>query len=173
MGAGAVVVSGELAEVERFLYLEARLLDGERYLEWLELLTEDVHYWVPGVENRNRKDPEGPVAPGRMAYFDDTRLDLERRIRRFTSDTAWAENPPTRHFHIVSNVEVEPAERDGELRAHSVTIVHRGRYEANEDVLYARREDLIRRVGGELRLARRTAILAHNVLPSKNLNTFL
>jgi ethylbenzene dioxygenase beta subunit len=119
-----------VGEVERFLFLEARLLDAERYLEWLALLTEDVHYWVPGIENRNRKDPASPYTPGRMAYFDDGWQDLERRILRFTSETAWSENPPTRHLHVVANVEVEPAERADELLVHSVTIVHRGRYAA-------------------------------------------
>jgi len=29
-------------EVERFLYREARLLDGRGFHEWLELLTDDV-----------------------------------------------------------------------------------------------------------------------------------
>jgi ethylbenzene dioxygenase subunit beta len=173
VGAGERVVSGELAEVERFLHLEARLLDAERYLDWLALLTDDVHYWVPGVENRNRTDAEGPFAPGRMAHFDDGWADLERRIVRFTSETAWSENPPTRHIHVVSNVEVEPAEREDELRAHSLVVVHRGRYEASDETLYGRREDVLRRVDGDLRLARRRVILAHNILPSKNLNTFL
>jgi len=48
-------------EVEQFLYREARLLDQERYEEWLGLMTEDIHYWMPGVQARFRNDtPSGP-----------------------------------------------------------------------------------------------------------------
>jgi len=39
-------------EVEQFLYREARLLDKRRFREWLELLTEDVRYWMGSRSNR-------------------------------------------------------------------------------------------------------------------------
>jgi ethylbenzene dioxygenase beta subunit len=158
---------------EAFLFHEARLLDLEAYDEWLALLEDDVHYWVPGIENRNRRDPLGAYSEGHMAYFDDGKSDLARRIARFTSDTAWAENPPTRHLHLVSNVEVEPTGRPDEHRVHSVLVCHRWRYEKDEDVLYGRREDALRETGAGLRLARRRVLLSHTILPAKNLNTFL
>ena len=161
------------SEVRRFLYLEARLLDAEDYPAWLDLLTDDVHYWVPGIECRSRRDPEGPYGEGRMAYFDDTKVDLGRRVKRMVADTAWSENPPTRHFHLVANIEVLPTETDEELLVHSVIIVHRGRYDGTGDVLYGRREDRLRRTTDGLRLARRRVVLGHSTLPSKNLNTFL
>ena len=34
-------------EVQEFLFHEASLLDERRYQDWLALLTEDVHYWMP------------------------------------------------------------------------------------------------------------------------------
>lgn len=162
-----------LQRVQAFLFREARLLDGERYAEWLELLADDVHYWVPGIENRNRRDARGAYAAGRMAYFDDGKPDLSRRIARFTSDTAWAENPPTRHFHLVGNIEAFAGAEPDEIVAHSLILCHRWRYEKDEDVLYGRREDVLRDGPDGLRLARRTVLLSHNILPSKNLNTFL
>lgn len=160
-------------EVEQFLFREARLLDAEAYTAWLDLLADDVHYWMPGIESMNRTDPEGTYRSDRMAYFDDTKFDIDKRIVRFTSDTAWAENPPTRHLHMVSNIEVEETADPDEVVAHSLTIVHRGRYENLGEVLYARREDLLRRTDGRLLLARRKIVLGHSTLPSKNLNTFL
>ena len=39
-------------EVQQFLFREARLLDACRYGEWLKLLTDDIHYWMPVIENR-------------------------------------------------------------------------------------------------------------------------
>jgi ethylbenzene dioxygenase beta subunit len=172
MSAAAADLAVQL-EAQQFLFHEARLLDAEDYAGWLELLTEDVHYWVPGIESRNRNDTDGTYGAERMAYFDDTKHDLQRRVNRFTSDTAWAENPPTRQFHLVSNVEVAPAERPDELVVHSVVVVHRGRYEGDGDVLYGRRTDRLRRDSDGLRLARRLVVLGHSTLPSKNLNTFL
>jgi ethylbenzene dioxygenase subunit beta len=172
--AAAAVAPDEVRlEVERFLFWEARLLDHERYEEWLELLADDIHYWVPGIENRNRKDELGAYSPGHMAYFDDGKKDLARRIARFTSDTAWSENPPTRHFHLIGNVEVFAGEKADELVVHSLILCHRWRYEKDEDVLYGRREDLLRRTVRGLLLARRRVVLSHNILPAKNLNTFL
>ena len=34
-------------EVEEFLYQEAELLDERRFEDWLDLLTEDIRYWMP------------------------------------------------------------------------------------------------------------------------------
>ena len=169
-----VTIGAELRhEVEQFLYREARLLDDENYQAWLGLLADDFHYWVPGVENRGRKDPLGSHAVGHMAYFDDTKFDLARRVKRFTQDTAWSENPPTKQFHSISNVEIYPGEAGDEFDVHSLTTVYRGRYEGSGDIVYGRRRDVVRREAEGLRLARRTVVISHNTLQSKNLNTFL
>lgn len=159
-------------EVHAFLAHEALLLDEERYPEWLDLFTEDAHYWVPGVENRNRTDAEGPYAAARMSYFDDTKADLALRVARFGSPTAWAENPPTRHLHIVTNIQVDPGTTPDELVARSVFVNHRSQWSRDETTLYGRREDRLRRVDGALRVARRRVVLAHATLPAKNINTF-
>ena len=34
-------------EAEEFLYHEADLLDSRRFDEWLNLLADDIHYWMP------------------------------------------------------------------------------------------------------------------------------
>jgi ethylbenzene dioxygenase beta subunit len=75
--------------------------------------------------------------------------------------------------HVVSNVEVEPGEQAHELRVHSVVVNHRCQHDLDAATLYGRREDVLRRVAGELRIARRTVVLPHAALPAKNLNTFL
>src|SRR3954462_13677292 len=38
-------------EVEQFLYKEARLLDERRLKEWLELLADELDYWMPMRRN--------------------------------------------------------------------------------------------------------------------------
>jgi ethylbenzene dioxygenase beta subunit len=160
-------------EVTAFLHAEARLLDEERYDDWLQLLTHDVHYWMPVIENRLRSDSAGSYDGARMAYFDDRLDDLRRRVARFHAPSAWPEDPQTRHLHVVSNVEVIPAADPGEVLAHSVVVNYRNSRERDEAVLFARREDVLRRVDGELRLARRTILLRQNVLLAKNISTFL
>ena len=38
-------------QVEEFLYHEAEVLDERRYEEWLDLLADDVRYWMPMRRN--------------------------------------------------------------------------------------------------------------------------
>ncbi|RMI32659.1 3-phenylpropionate/cinnamic acid dioxygenase subunit beta [Nocardia stercoris] len=159
-------------EVMAFAAREARLLDEERYPEWLALFTEDATYWVPGIENRGRHDCSGIYAPHRMAYFDDTVADLRHRVDRFTAPTAWAEDPATRHLHVISNIEVESCDTPGELSVRSVFVNYRGQGSTDSAVLYGRRVDRLRRVDGQLRIAARKVVLSHATLPAKNINTF-
>ncbi|AMU04747.1 3-phenylpropionate dioxygenase (plasmid) [Burkholderia cenocepacia] len=159
--------------IEQFLYREARLLDSEAWDEWLGLMAEDIHYWMPAIENRRRADKLGAYAPGRGAYFDDSLHDLERRVARFKQPSAWAEDPPTRHVHVISNVEALHGSQAGEYLVHSVFVNYRSRGEADNDLLLGRREDLIREVGGDFRVARRKIVITQSLLMSKNLNTFL
>lgn len=159
--------------VEQWMYREARLLDEERYDDWLELLADDIHYWVPGIEVRHRSDARGSFGSGRMAYFDDDLQSLRRRAVRLASPTAWAEDPATRHVHLVSNVEVDRGEAATEVVARSVITNVRCRGRIESDVLYARRQDVLRDEGGRYLLARRRVVISQSVLDAKNLNTFL
>lgn len=162
-----------LLEIQQFLYREARLLDSEQYDEWLALLAEDIHYWVPGVQARYRKD-SAKFSLGRMAFFDDDLEYLRIRVARAKQPSAWAEDPPTRHFHLVSNIEVEKTDNPAEWTVYSVILNNRHRAEDDEMELKARRVDLIRRdKDGSLKLARRKVILQNTVLQAKNINTFL
>ncbi|GIL39137.1 3-phenylpropionate/cinnamic acid dioxygenase subunit beta [Roseiterribacter gracilis] len=160
-------------EVESFLYEEAWLLDGERFRDWLGLMTQDVRYWMPALENRHRADAAVALQPDRMAFFDDDYKDLERRVLRFEQTTAWSESPATRHVHSISNIQLVAAPTDSEVGVRSVFANYRNRGERDEDLLMGRREDRLRRVDGTLRIAERKIFLAQNVLLSKNLNTFL
>src|SRR5271166_7114758 len=44
--------SDTIRSVEQFLYREARLLDERRFHDWLQLFTDDVHYWMTARSNR-------------------------------------------------------------------------------------------------------------------------
>src|SRR5690625_4850988 len=156
-------------EISALLFREARILDEERYTEWLEFFTEDVHYWVPGVENLARRDLERSTSVDHMAHFDDTMDDLRMRVERFVAPTAWAEDPPTRHLHLISNIEVFETEEPDVHRVHSAFVNYRSQGESENATLYGRREDLIKQVSErEFKISKRVVVLRHNVLPAKN-----
>lgn len=161
-------------EIDTFLKREARLLDSERYDDWLGMLADDIHYWMPAIESRRRANDRGATyLPGRMAFFDDYLEHLQKRVARFKQPTAWAEDPPTRHTHVISNVEAYAGDTDNEYLVYSTFVNYRSRVETDNDLLIGRRTDVIRRTPDGLRLARRTIVITQTILQAKNLNTFL
>ena len=155
--------SALVGEIEQFLYREARLLDSERFAEWLDLFTEDCHYWMPAREVRGRGEPT-ILGPGSMAYFDDDKAFLKMRIARFDTGLAHAEEPPSRTWRSVSNVEVIDEGAAG-VTAHSKILVFQARLDRSENFFVGRREDLLRRGADGLRIAKRKIVLDQMVLP--------
>jgi ethylbenzene dioxygenase beta subunit len=172
--AGARQASLQLVhDVQQLLYKDARLLDEQRYDDWFELMTEDFTYWVPVPQSRYRRDRKGVYEPGRMAHFDDSLAELKLRASRWKETTAWSEDPPTRHVHYVTNIEIERADAAGEWLVRSVVISLRNRNEDEENWLGGRREDLVRETPVGLKLARRKVFVTQSTLLAKNFNTFL
>lgn len=164
-------------EVQRLYTLEAQLLDQHRYADWLELLAEDLRYWAPVRTNRLRRQQSlADGAPGEVAVFDETKTSLAWRIRRFDSGMAWAEDPPSRTRHLVTNVAVRADDdQPGQYIAESAFLCYRNRLEREVDIYAGCRTDLLRRdaESGGLLIARRTVLLDQNVLLAKNISTFL
>ena len=163
-----------IMSLQQVLYKEARLLDAERYSEWVEMLAEDIHYFMPGVETRYRHDKTDQVGDTtRMAYYNDNLDDLKKRLRRLETGTAWSEDPATRYTHLITNVEVELTDQDNQFRVYSNFLASRNRNERDQDTLIGNREDIWRLKGSSYELLKRTIILKQNVLLSKNLNVYL
>ncbi|SRR5579875_274698 len=163
-------------EVEDFLYYEADLLDERRYEEWLTLLTDDIRYWMPIRKNVPYRDERGDITGEEdIAWIDDDKATLTKRVRQIMTGVHWAEEPASRICHIISNVRlVEPgvALDANELVVGSRFCVYRNRVETETDFLVGRRQDTLRRIDGALKLARRKIILDQNVLMAKNLTMF-
>ena len=85
---------------------------------------------------------------------------------------AWAEDPPSRTRHMISNVEVEPGESEAEVKVYSNFLVYRSRAETEEDFYVGTRRDVLRRVEGGWKIARRRMVLDQAVLTAKNLSVF-
>ncbi|TBW06470.1 3-phenylpropionate/cinnamic acid dioxygenase subunit beta [Azotobacter chroococcum subsp. isscasi] len=159
--------------VRAFLLREARLLDEDRWDDWLLTVSERIHYWMPGIENRRREDERGAFNAEHMALFDDGYRELQRRVARFKQPSAWAENPPTRNVHLVSNIEVYAGENAGEYRVYSCFVNIRSRGLDEQYQIAGRREDVLCREGDGLKLLRRQILIPNATLPCKNINTFL
>jgi 3-phenylpropionate/cinnamic acid dioxygenase small subunit len=174
-----------IREVEQFLYREARLLDERRFHEWLELFTDDVRYRMAGRSNRYPKsskaiailDPdryveEGPAQEDELAILDETKETLAGRVARLETGMAWAEDPPSRTRHLITNIEVEPGAAPSELKVYCNFILYRSRSETEQDFYVGARREFLRRVEGRLKISSRKLILDQNVLLAKNVSIF-
>jgi len=159
-------------EVERFVYREARLLDERRFNEWLELFTEDARYWMPVRMDKSSKAPGEFSAEGELAFFDETKETLRMRVKKLETGMAWAEEPPSRTRHLITNVEIDPGDAESELKALSNFMLYRTRLENKQDILVGRREDLLRRENGAWKIARRKIFLDQTVVSADNLSIF-
>lgn len=86
-------------EAERFLIMEARLLDEERFEEWFGLFAEDGHYWLPLDEHAD------PRRSSSIIYDDRTFLDT--RIYQLEHASHFTQVPRSRTLHHIANIDVE------------------------------------------------------------------
>ena len=159
-------------EVHQFLVVEAELLDSRRYLDWLNLFTEDIVYRMP-VRVTRAHTLEGSVLYG-MDHFDEDLYSLKKRVQRFETEHAWTEDPPSRTRHFVTNVRVYPREGDGEFTVKSYVLVYRSRGDTRDpDFLSAERTDVLRRSDSGFKIANREILVDESVLKTQNLAVFL
>ena len=154
------------SEILYFLYHEAELLDELRFSEWLELLEEDINYRMPLPLNRTRT----------LDYSEQTEIIAENihslrvRISKLKTDYAWADTPPSRTRHMVTNLRVNTTDRPDEAEAVSSFLVYRNRLsDPNPDLFAGERKDLLRKVNGNWRLAKRTIFLDQTVVGARHL----
>ncbi len=174
-----------LREVEQFLYREARLLDNRQFHQWAELLADDLRYWMPMRSNiypanskaiasldEARQESRDLSEPHELAVMDETRDTLLRRIERLDSGLAWAEDPPSRTRHFISNVELEETDNPNEVKVYSNFIMYRTRGEREEDFYVGSREDVLRRTADSWLIVYRKVVLDQTVLSAKNVSNF-
>ena len=85
---------------------------------------------------------------------------------------AWAEDPPSRTRHMLSNIEVEPGDAASEIKVYANFLVYRSRAETEQDFYVGARQDILRHVNGAWKIARRKIILDQSVLLAKNVSIF-
>jgi ethylbenzene dioxygenase beta subunit len=158
-------------EVVEWMDAEAELLDDYREREWLESkVSRDIVYQVPLRQTVERARGTGFV-PGTF-HLDETYGSLEARVARNETRYAWAEDPPSRIRHFVTNIKVTDLGED-EVAVRSNLLIFRTRQEQTQpQLLSGEREDVLRREDGTLRLLRREVRLDLTVIGTHNLSIF-
>jgi len=160
-------------DLMQFYIREAWLLDERKFKEWLDLFTDDVLYFMPRRKNVPRREAHRELTPlGDLAILEEDKRYLEMRVARLDTGMAWAEDPPSRTRHLIGNLEAAPLE-NGEVQAKTAFLVYRSHLETDHQLLSGCREDLLRKVNGAWKVARRTIVLDANVLLDKNFSVFL
>jgi 3-phenylpropionate/cinnamic acid dioxygenase small subunit len=158
-------------EVEQFLYAEAALLDARRYRDWLALIANDIHYWMPIRRTVTNSDIDREFTKvGDMAFFDDDREMLEMRVKKLEAGSAWSEDPPSRSRHFVSNVRVLEVAGD-EITLEAAFHLYRTRLNTEVDSWIGRRVDVLRRKAGGFLIAQRHLFLDQTLVRSTNMST--
>lgn len=86
-----------------FVYAETRLLDDQRFDEWLDLFTEDGYYWMPLTH-----DQPDPKLHTSLLYED--KLLLKVRIERLHGKRTFSQQPQSRCHHLIQQPTVESAD---------------------------------------------------------------
>jgi PAH dioxygenase small subunit len=157
-------------EIVEFLYREAELLDSNRFSDWLALLAEDIHYVMPVRTTQFRAKGEGFQD---VAFFEENFVSLRTRVKRLETDFAWAETPPSRTRHFVTNVLVVPGDKEGEFNARSSFMVARTRSDQGYQLFTGQRQDMLRRSDtGDFKIVDRRILIDQTVLSGSNLSIF-
>ena len=164
--------SDTYARAVDFLYGEAALLDDRRHREWLDLLTPDIVYRAPVRVTSAHTLADSALAD--MAHFDEDLYSLTKRVERFETDYAWAEDPPSRTRRNIMNIRCWEGDRAGEVVVQCNLLLFRSRGDVyRPDLLSGRRSEVLRDDGQGFKLARREVLLDESVLLTQNLAVFL
>jgi benzoate/toluate 1,2-dioxygenase subunit beta len=137
---------------ENLIFREARLADEGCYEEWLSLWTDDAVYWVPCGDDV--MDPARSVS----LIYDDRRR-LEDRVARLASGTVLAQDPKPKLRRLISNFEVESVNgAETKVGSNFIVVEARG---LSQYTWCGRSVHIVRKVGEQLKIARKTVFLVN------------
>lgn len=166
-------------EIEEFLAAEADMLDARDFEAWLALFTQDCRYWMPMARNVPTDGLAGEFTEEQAEtnWIDEGIETLRQRVKQLSTGVHWAEQPPSRTTHMISNLRVRDVRPNlsapEEVETRCRFLVYRNRQEDEHDTYIGKRNDTLRRVDGEWKISRREIFLDQNVLLAKNISVFL
>ncbi len=112
-----------------FVVAEARLLDELRFDDWLQLFTDDGHYWMPLSHGQTDARLQASL------MYEDTML-LKVRIERLKGARTFSQQPISRCHHLLQQPTVET--RDDAAGLYTTrTAFHFVEARRDEQTLYA------------------------------------
>lgn len=94
--------------VEQFLYRQAELLDSKQWQDWIDLFAPEGIYWMPPDESYRTWD-------GQPAIFAEDRNLMTVRMLRVLHPDAWSQRADWGTNHVVGNVQIEKAAKNGDV----------------------------------------------------------
>jgi len=95
-------------DAEQFLYRQSDFLDSRRWQDWIDLFTPDGIYWMP-------PDASYQTWEGQPAIFAEDKNLMQVRMGRVLHPDAWSQRPQWGTNHVVSNVVIDKAAKNGDL----------------------------------------------------------
>ena len=111
---------------------------------------------MPRRKNVYRREIEReiPEQGTDIAFFEETKQAMEVRVARLETGMAWADDPPSVPGTWSGNLKVWE-QPNGEVNAKTAFLVYRSHLELDQDIYSGSREDILRRVDGGWKIARR------------------
>jgi 3-phenylpropionate/cinnamic acid dioxygenase small subunit len=116
-------------ELIDFVIREARLLDEQRFEEWLDLFAEDGHYWMP--LEWGQTDPRLTTS----LMYEDLLL-LKIRVERLKGNRTYSQKPKSRCHHVLQTPQIDNRDEAGNLYT-TWTAMHYVESRGDEQTLYA------------------------------------
>jgi len=166
-------------EIEEFMFDESALLDAREFKAWLDMLADDLVYFMPmlfNVKFGEHHKREKTRLEKDMSWFNEGKWTLTKRAEQILTGVHWAEEPLSRVCRLVSNVRLTRIETNPagalEVGAESRFVIYQNRCEHEQYFFVGSRSDVLRRTADGWRLARREINIYQNVLLAKNLTIF-
>lgn len=155
----------DLARISDFLFTEAALLDRREWDRWLDLFAEGGMYWVP-------LKPGQTDALNHVSLFYEDAMMREVRARRLEEQRAWSQQPVVRTARTVSNIQLQPAERPGEIVVGSTFVLVESRV-PHQRILAGHYTHRLVEQGDDLRIVEKKVDLIDSEAVHFNLEAFL
>ncbi len=156
-------------QAEDFLFEEARLIDERHFAQWLELFAPNAFYWIPIVEDSD------PTRETSILYDDDALREL--RVNHLLHERNFAQLPPSRTVHQVTNVQVWHDQGNHEALVRCNLVVHEIRTGdhlqlglGDQRALAAKCEYRLHYLDDAWRIALKKVVLINRHLPITNLS---
>jgi 3-phenylpropionate/cinnamic acid dioxygenase small subunit len=187
-GPGLAAQPGYVAlksEIEAILFYEADLLDSRKFDLWLNMLADDLIYFMPMRYNVGAQHSassgyqmaENTQQGQGISWFDEDKWTMTKRVEQIQTGHHYAEEPLSRTAHLITNVRILEAQPDlesaNEVTVASSFLVQQNRVDYENYSFVGRRRDILKRdSNNSWLLHRRDILLEQSILLAKNLTTF-